>query len=110
MNATHVLWTGPAALMTLWTVSTLLVAWTGKLDRRIPAIISLHLMLMMLNPKDDYLYQRPSLLAGLTFLLLSALPGFSILLFAGNLSLLAIWAYVAIKEKAKKRKSVSTPA
>lgn len=68
------LWTYPAAIMTAWTLLTLVVVWTAPLNRPIPGVIGTHPMMMQLNPKDEMLYSRPSLTMALAYLVLGAIP------------------------------------
>jgi len=63
----YLLWIYPAAIMTAWSVVTLVVAWTVPLGRPVPLLMMLHPMVVLINPKAWVLKRRPNfwLMAGI---------------------------------------------
>lgn len=74
MNLLKWFWLYPSMVMTTWTVLTFAAAWTFRRNRAFPRVFGLHLMMMQLNPKDEMLYQRPSLRMGLGYLAIGISP------------------------------------
>lgn len=98
----HIIWTYPAAIMTSWTLMTALAAWTMRRNRPIPFIFSMHAMLMLLNPKDNYLYQRPSAGSILFFLVAGLLPVVSLLLLLAQFAMVVVGVNTAIEDFCRK--------
>jgi hypothetical protein len=98
----NLLWVYPAVIMTLWTLLTLLLAWTLPLNKRVPAIIGQHCLLLMLNPKDEYLYQRPSLLLALGFLVAGVIPVVCALMLAFHVLLSGLYLVEVFKKSKRK--------
>ena len=96
----NLLWYYPAIAMTWWTVIVALVAWLMPLNRKVPFFAGTHGMLMMLNPKDEMLYQRPSALMVLGFLVLGLVPIVNAALLLFHVFIMA----VALNEYAKQLK------
>ena len=90
-TAVLILWVFPAAILTGWTLLTATLSWTLPLNRKVPLIITGHLLLMLYNPKDEYLYQRPSLSVVLAVLALGLVPVVSLLLLCFHAWL--VWVY-----------------
>lgn len=90
-TAVLILWAFPAAVLTAWTLLTAILAWTLPLKREVPLIIAGHLLLMLYNPKDEYLYQRPSLSAVVAVLAVGLIPVVSVLLLCLHAWL--VWTY-----------------
>ncbi|KWU26388.1 hypothetical protein [Burkholderia cenocepacia] len=84
-------WALPAVFMTLWTMLTAVLAWTLPLRKSVPTIIAGHILLAIYNPKDDYLYQRPSVPTVLAILAIGLVPLVSLLLLAFHAFL--VWTY-----------------
>jgi hypothetical protein len=98
----NLLWVYPAAIMTTWTLFIVLIGWTLPLNKRIPAFVPTHLLLLSNNPKDEYLYQRPSLLLALGFLLVGLIPGVCALLLSVHLWLAGLCWVEAFKISRRK--------
>lgn len=94
----HFLWVYPAVIMTVWTLLTLLLAWTLPLNKSVPAIISGHALLTLMNPKDDKLYERPSPLLALGFLLAGVIPVVCALMLLFHVVIFCAWAVITLIE------------
>lgn len=70
----NLLWIYPCVIMTVWTILTALAGWTFKRNRPFPGFFGVHPMMMMLNPKDEMLYSRPSVASVLCFLVIGLIP------------------------------------
>lgn len=69
-----ILWVIPALSLMAWTVATFIAAQLVPLSKPIWPIFGTHPLLMMRNPKDDNLYERPTLLEATVFVLLGCVP------------------------------------
>lgn len=109
MNLLNWLWLYPSMAMTVWTVLTLVAAWTFRRNRAFPRLFGLHLMMMQLNPKDEILYQRPSLGMALGYLAIGISPLGGVLLLA-CLAVAAVFTYARVQVYFERRtkKQVST--
>jgi len=72
----------PAAIVTLWTVATAIVAWATPLNRKLPYVLWGHPMMLLLNYENPYLYSRPGWRRVSIFLVLGLVPVVSALLLA----------------------------
>jgi hypothetical protein len=72
----------PAAIATLWTVATAIVAWATPLNRKLPYVFWGHPMMLLLNYENQYLYNRPGWRRIAIFLALGVVPVVSALLLA----------------------------
>ena len=81
----NLLWVYPSAILTVWTLLTLTVAWTARLNRPIPRIFGVHPVLMQYNPKDEFLYTRPSPLDAVVCLVIGLVPVICAVALAGIL-------------------------
>jgi hypothetical protein len=95
---TYLLWVYPAAIMTAWSVVTLVVAWMAPLGRPVPLIMTLHPMVVLINPKAWTLKQRPKLWLMLSILVVGVIP----VLCAAALVLL-VWLSVLMQRYRLKR-------
>jgi hypothetical protein len=98
----NLLWVYPAVIMTLWTLLTLLLAWTLPLNQRVPVIVPRHVLLLVLNPKDEYLYQRPSLLLALVFLVAGVIPVVCALMLAVHVLVSGLYGVEVFKQFKRK--------
>ena len=95
------LWIVPAAIWTLWTLSAAFVGWVQSLDTKVNFLFGSNALLMSMNPKDEYLYERPSILRVLLFVSVGWIP-------IGGLALLGFNAYCAIAGAIAYRRSQQT--
>jgi hypothetical protein len=98
----NLLWAYPAVIMTLWTLLTLWLTRTLPLKKRVPAFIAGHVLLLVYNPKDDYLYQRPSLRLGLCFLVIGVIPVICALMLVGHLLIYGLYLVEVLKQSRQK--------
>lgn len=78
----QVLFVFPAAIVTIWTVLTLLAARVMPLNKPFPAFFGAHPMMMTLNVMDKNLSKRPGWGRAVLFLAIGVLPVVSLLLLA----------------------------
>ncbi len=103
----NLLWVYPALGMTVFTLLTAVVAWTLRLGSSMPFPMACHAMCFMLNPKDDKLYQRPSVLAVLGFLLAGAIPVVCALMALLHLAAMALLVAEYVRQARKKRQAAA---
>jgi len=91
----YAFWYYPAVIMTVFTVIALVVAWTLPLKRKVPFPALAHLIFFMHNPKDDFLYHRPSFQTGAFFLVAGLVPVVNLVLLGvhGLFFLLGVYHY-----------------
>ena len=97
------LWVYPAFLMTLFTLLTFTVAAALPLGKRVPFGLNLHLQLLVSNPKDDYLYQRPSPLLALGFLVAGCIPLVTAVLLGVHLVIVALYVGAVFSRHQRER-------
>lgn len=68
------LWLVPCFLSTIWTLATVFVAMTIPLKTTMPGFTQGNLLVLMYNPKDEFLYRRPEFTSALLVLLIGMLP------------------------------------
>jgi len=73
-NLGYAFWAYPAAIMTGWTLVTLVAAWLAPLNRPVSLMLSLHPMVALLTARA-HLVSRPPLWMALIFLALGVIPG-----------------------------------
>lgn len=87
----------PAALMTAWTLVAAFLAFTRPLGSKMPVIAATHVLKLQMNPKDEFLYQRPSRWMTFVALVLGALPAINLAVLSAHLWFLFIYLAIARK-------------
>jgi hypothetical protein len=72
------LWLVPSVLLAVWTFLAAVVAWSFPLRSPVPLFAQQHVLLLMHNPKDEYLYRRPSFKLALLLMLLWFVPALNL--------------------------------
>lgn len=99
----NLLWIYPAIILTVWTLLTFLVMRAMPLSRPISHLFAAHPMAMMYNPKDNMLYQRPSRLTGLVFLIGGLVPVVNVLSLMAVLAIALTASLSHAKSKSRKK-------
>lgn len=95
-----IIWLYPALLTLLWTAFALTKCWTTRLNRPIPFFVGVHPLLFLLNPKNDILVERPSLIRTVSFTVAILIP-----LVALVLLVFYSWWLVPVALDARKKKT-----
>lgn len=73
-------WLAPAALLTLWTLVVFILARVVPLRTPLQNLVGGHVLLLMYNPKDEFLYRRPTVNDALLLLGVGLVPVINLLM------------------------------